>query len=379
MSTLPRFPWALLLSAGGLLFLGLAGIDRGDLLYGGSPLMPKQATLALAALAAGVLTACVPYRSLKPLAGPLYAGTLLLLVVVFAMPTRGGAHRWIPLGVIDFQPSELMKLAFILLLALRLSDSAATRTVRGLLVPAVLTAVPVLLIVREPDLGTSLLFFPVAGAMLIAGGARGRHLAAAVFLGVCLLPALWLAMSAEQRSRVTAVTSQTDGGPAPRGDGYHLHQSKQVLALGGVRGNEFAAPLVADSAAYHLPAARTDFVFCLIGERWGLPGTLGVLLLEGLLCLSVLNTGYRTRDAFGRLICAGVAALLASQAAINTSMTVGLMPITGLTLPLCSYGGSSLVSVGVCLGLVAGVSLRPGYDVADTVFRWERPHARRAA
>lgn len=374
-----RLPWSTLAAAGGLLAIGLSAIGRGDLLYGGTPLAGRQATFAIVGLFVAAAAAAVPYRRLRAAAGPLYGLSVVGLLAAFAGPARGGAHRWIPLGPVDVQPSEVAKLAFILTLASYLANAGRLRSVRGLFGPAVLTAVPVLLIVREPDLGTSLLFFPMAAAMLLAAGARGRHLAAAAALGLAMLPVLWLAMSAEQRSRVTALTTQADGGEAPRGDGYHLHQSKQVLALAGPGGSELGTPIVEDPAAYRLPAARTDFVFCLIGERWGLAGTLGTLGLQALLALSVLATGYRTRDAFGRLTCVGVATLLASQATINTSMTVGLMPITGLTLPLCSYGGSSLVAVAASLGLSASVSLRPGYDVADTTFRWQRPEARLAA
>lgn len=371
MERISRLPWTVVVAAVGLFVLGCLGIARGDELVGGPEKLPKQLVYGGLSLLTAGLVAGFPYRRLKMWVLPCFALTLVALVAVYAFPTKGGAHRWIPLGFIDFQPSEVAKLAFIGTLGLYLSDSATVRSVRGLIVPFVLTAVPVLLIVREPDLGTSLLFFPVLAAMLLAAGARGRHLIVAGVLGAMMLPALWTVMSAEQKSRVTALFGQTDGGPPPRGDGYHLHQSKQLIALGGVWGSSVSGEPLDDPLAYHLPAGRTDFVFCLIGERFGLPGALGVILLSGMLVAGVFRTGYRTQDAFGRLLCVGVSTLLASQATINTAMTVGLMPITGLTLPFCSYGGSSLVSTGAAIGLVISVSLRPGYDVAGTVFRWE--------
>ena len=364
-------PWTVMAAAAGLFLLGCAGIARGDDLVGGPERLPKQLLFGVLAIAASVVAATFPYRRLKVWVVPAFGLTIVALLAVYACPAHGGAHRWIPLGVIDFQPSELAKLAYIAMLALWLSDSASVRTIRGLVTPFVLTAIPVGLIVREPDLGTSLLFFPVLAMMLLAAGARGRHLLLAVMLGVIMLPALWTVMSAEQKSRVTTLFSQEDGGPTPRGDGYHLHQSKQLLALGGVWGSAIEGEPVDDPLAYHLPAGRTDFIFCLIGERYGLPGTFATLVLSGILAVSIFRVGYRTRDPFGRLICVGIATLLATQATINTAMTVGLMPITGLTLPLVSYGGSSLVSTGVALGLIANVSLRPGYDVAGTTFRWQ--------
>lgn len=366
-----RLPWTMLFAAAGLLIVGCAGIARGDELVGGPPRLPKQLVFATLAVAVGIFASRIRYRSTKALVFPAFAVTLLALITVFACPTHGGAHRWIPLGIIDFQPSEIAKLTYIATLALWLSDSASVRTIRGLVVPVLLTAIPVGLIVREPDLGTSLLFFPVLAMMLLAAGARGRHLVASILLGAMLLPALWMVMSAEQKSRVTSLFTQQDGGMTPRGDGYHLHQSKQLLALGGVWGSAIEGQPIEEPLAYYLPAGRTDFIFCLIGERYGLPGTLLTLALSATLAISVFRVGYRTRDPYGRLICVGIATLLAAQASINTAMTVGLMPITGLTLPLCSYGGSSLVSTGLALGLVTSIAMRPGYDVAETTFRWQ--------
>lgn len=366
-----NLPWSVLVAAGGLFALGCAGIDRGDDLVGGPARLPKQLFFGGLAVITGCVVASVPYRRWKPWVLPGFLLTLLALVVVYACPSHGGAHRWIPLGVIDFQPSEVAKLTFIAMLALWLSDSAKVRSIGGLVAPFVLTAIPVILIVREPDLGTSLLFLPVLAMMLLAAGARGRHLLAAALMGIAMLPALWTVMSAEQKSRVTTLFAQQDGGFAPRGDGYHLHQSKQFLALGGVWGSSIAGEPVEDPLAYHLPAARTDFIFCLIGERYGLPGTLATMALAAVMVASIFRVGYQTNDPFGRLLCVGIATLVATQATINTAMTVGLMPITGLTLPLCSYGGSSLVSTGVALGLTTSVALRPGYDVAGTVFRWQ--------
>jgi cell division protein FtsW (lipid II flippase) len=233
-----------------------------------------------------------------------------------------------------------------------------------------MTLVPVLLILKEPDLGTSLLFFPVLFAMLYTAGARRGHLVAAMIAGMAAIPVLWSVMSAEQKSRVTAVFSQTDGGTPDMGDGYHLHQSKQLLALGGTWGSALTGMPVSDPVAYRLPAGRTDFVFCLIGERWGLPGTLGVICLFGLLIASGLHVAAETRDPFCRLLATGIVTIMATQVLINTAMTVGLAPITGLTLPLMSYGGSSLVTTAFGLGLLLSVARSPGFDVAGQPFHF---------
>ena len=181
---------------------------------------------------------------------------------------------------------------------------------------------------------------------------------------------LWLGMNVEQKSRVVSLLTQVEKGPAPRGDGYHLFQSKRMLSLGGTWGSDLAGMPVDDPAAYHLPAARTDFVFCLIGERFGLIGSLLTLATYAVLIIKGLSIAASTREPFGRLLATGIVTLLATQAIINTGMTVGLMPITGMTLPLVSYGGSSLVATAIALGLLINVAIRPGYEVTAEPFRF---------
>lgn len=374
---LVRMPWVIPICAIALMAAGLSGILRGDELAAAGELAPRQLVWMLLGVPAMFATTLYPYGRLKPWSYPFFAVCLALLVAVYFFPARNHSHRWIPLGVADLQPSELAKLAYILTLSHYLIYRRNYRRLAGLIVPFLITAVPVVLILREPDLGTSLLFFPVLYAMLFAAGARLRHLIAVGLLGAALLPALWSLMSAEQRSRITAVFTQVDGGPAPRGDGYHLHQSKQVLALGGVWGSELAGMPVEETLAYHLPASRTDFVFCLIGERWGLPGGITVFALYLTLFARALWVAAATQEPFGRLLVVGIVALLAAQLVINTGMTVGLMPITGLTLPLLSYGGSSLLTTCVALGLVMNVGLRPGREVTGEPFRFRASDAPR--
>ena len=361
-----RFPWLIPTCAAGLVLIGLGAIGRGDALAGVETggLAAKQAVFAC--LAAGVFCGgcVVPPRWLRTAAPVLLAAAVGLLVLVYAFPPRGGSRRWIPLGPLLFQPSEFTKPVFVLALARYLANRRSHRTTLGLIPPAVLTAVPVALILKEPDLGTALVFFPVFAAVLVASGAKRGHLSAAVVLGVLCLPALWAGMNAEQRSRVTALFTQSPladlGTAVRRGDGYHLHRSKEVYALGGVTGsNPVYGPgeeAVPDPAAYRLPAARTDFVLCLVAERYGLPGTLGVLGLFATLVAAGLRVSAAAADPFARLVAAGVTALLGSQAIINTAMTVGLTPVTGLALPLVSYGGSSLIFTALSLGLLCGAA-----------------------
>ena len=176
-------------------------------------------------------------------------------------------------------------------------------------------------------------------------------------------------MSAEQRSRVVTVFTQRDGGSAPAGDGFHLHQSKQVMALGGTWGSiSRDEPLIDDPMAWQLPAARTDFIFSIIGERYGVLGCTFLLMLYMALMIRGLQVARRTREPFGRLVAVGIVTMMTTQVIINTGMTVGLMPITGITLPLCSYGGSSLFSTSIAIGLLMNIAMRPGYEVTGEPF-----------
>ncbi|MEM7810759.1 MAG: FtsW/RodA/SpoVE family cell cycle protein [Planctomycetota bacterium] len=353
-----------------LVAVGLAGIARGDDLIGGRPDAARQAVWAGMSCVAMAVTSAIPVRVWRRWAWPLAAATLVLLVAVYFTPARNGARRWIPLGPIAFQPSEVAKLVFVLVSAAYLARRESHRTVFGLIPPFLVAAVPSALILREPDLGTALLFGPVLLMTLFAAGARPRHLAAVVLAGACSLPLLWLGMNAEQRSRVTTLFEQRDVGDAPRGDGYHLFQSKRVLSLGGTWGSAVGGVPPVDPRDYHLPEARTDFVLCLVGERYGLVGVSGTFGLYAALFWGGFAAASRCRDPFGRLVASGVTSLLAVQTAINAGMTVGLTPITGLTLPLLSYGGTSLVVTSAALGMVVSVAMRPGHRVGGTPFRF---------
>ena len=365
-----RIPWTIAACTLALILMGLSGIARGDELAGRGDYFSRQLLWVALSLPAMFAATLVPYRTFREKSYGLFGISLLLLALVHFMPPKNGARSWFPLGPINLQPSELAKLAFIMSLAHYLMYRKNYRRLPGLLIPFLLTLVPIGLILREPDLGTSLVFLPVLFAMLFAAGARPRHLTAVCLLGVVMLPVLWMGMNAEQQSRVVTFFTQRDSGPSPAGDGYQLHQSKRVLALGGVWGSEFAGMPLDDPAAYRLPAARTDFVFCLVGERWGIWGTLLTLTLYTILLARGLLVAAATREPFGRLLAVGVVSLLATQTLINTGMTVGLMPIAGLTLPLMSYGGSSLLTTCLALGLLMNVAMRPGYEMTPEPFRF---------
>lgn len=364
-------PWLIALCIAALIGLGLTGIARGDELAGSSQFYAKQ--LIWVGLAGCVLLVVnlFNYRTLARFSLPLFGTAVVLLCVVFLFRPINGARRWIPLGFMSFQPSEVTKLAYIIALASYLRFRENYRRMSGLAAPFAMTLLPMALIYKEPNLGTCLLFLPVLFAMLFTAGARPRHLVAVILLGSCLTPVLWLGMSREQRSRVSAMVLQRDGaGHDVHDDGDHLHRAKRVIALGQTWGSEIGEPLVDDPAAYYVPEARTDFVFCMIAERWGFVGCCVTLCLYAALYGQGLLIAAATRDPFGRLLAVGIVTLFATQTIINTAMTVGLMPITGITLPLLSYGGSSLATTCLALGLLMNIGLHQGYEMRGQPFRF---------
>jgi cell division protein FtsW (lipid II flippase) len=354
-----------------LIALGWVGIARGEELAGRSGSYSRQ-QLVWAALALGAMTlASLPsYRMLGRWSYAIFAASVGLLIAVYFFPTVHGTHRWIRLAGLSLQPSEFAKVAFVLALARYLMYRENYRRFWGLAPPLALALLPVLLVLREPDLGTSLVFVPVLFLLLFAAGARAADLAKLALCGVMLVPVLWSQMSREQRSRVTGLFEQTVPGEKPKADAYQLHQAKQLLALGGAAGSVWSDEPIEDLAVYHLPESHTDFVLTVIGERLGWLGTGGVLLLFVVLVSQAVKIAEATRDPYGRLLAAGIGGLFGVQVLINSAMTVGLLPVTGLSLPLVSYGGSGMLAHALALGLLLNVGLRPGYEVAPEPFRY---------
>lgn len=366
-----RLPWSIVVAAVCLVCLGWLGLARCEQLAEGSGrLLRQQMVFSALALAAMLVLSLPSYRVLCRLSYAVFLLSLVLLVLVYFFPAINRAHRWIRLGPVGLQPSEFAKVAFVLALARYLMYRENYRRLRGLVVPLALTMLPVLLILKEPDLGTAAVFLPLLFVMLFAAGARRGDLARVALLGVLLVPLLWTQMSREQKSRVTALFEQPAAAQRPSDDAYHLHRAKRMLALGGCWGSLLAGQPTDDPAAYRLPEARSDFIFCVLGERFGLPGVAAMLGLFGLLAWRGLAVAAATREPFGRLLAAGIVALVAIQVLVNTAMTVGLLPITGLSLPMISYGGSGLLAHGIALGLLLNVGLRPGYEVTKEPFRY---------
>ena len=310
------------------------------------------AWVALGAIAF-VIIAAVNYMKLARWAYFIYGACIALVLVCHAFPAVNGARRWIPVGsLFSLQPSEFMKIAAVLALSRYLMYRDNLAKPRKLVVPFLLVLLPTLAVLKQPDLGTALLFIPILFALLYCGGARVRHLALALAAGAALLPAIYFfALHDYQRARITGFL---DPEKTSLQEGYQVVQSKIAIGSGGLAGAGLGQGSQNWSEA--LPFDQTDFIFAVIGEEWGFLGAGGLLLLYFALFAMAIAVALRTREPLGRLIVVGAVGVLAAQVIINVGMTMGLMPVTGMTLPFVSYGGSSVLSSFVLMGLVANVA-----------------------
>jgi cell division protein FtsW (lipid II flippase) len=366
-----RVPWSIPLLAGTLMSFGCLGLLRcEELSETAAHYLRQQWLWAALGCFCAALSMLPSYRLLSRLSYAAFVFTLVLLAAVYFSPRINGAHRWIRVGPIGFQPSELAKLTYLLALSRFLMYGKNYRRLRGLIAPLLLTALPVLLILKEPDLGTAAIFLPLFFFMLWIAGARRSDLLALVLAGAALLPLAWTQMSPYQKARVSVLLHPPQPGQTPSAQSYQIHQARQVMALGGPWGSLLGKPPIDDLALYRLPEGHTDFILCVITERYGLIGLAIVLVLFGLLVSRIMRVAVETREPWGRLFCSGVAGLIAIEVLVNVGVTLGLLPITGLPLPLVSYGGSGLVVHLVALGVVINVAIRPGYEVTNEPFRY---------
>lgn len=355
-----RFPWVVPCVAIVLMVAGWTAVEQSEQITDGSTrLVRQQIVWSIVGLGVLTVTSLTDYRRLARHIFVIYSLAVVALLIVYAFPAVNGAHRWIRVGGFGAQPSEFVKVIFILALSrLLMHRNVSAGFASAVLWPLAMATVPMLLILKQPDLGTSLVFLPVFFAMLFAAGIRRRDLVRLAVAGLLLLPLLWSQMSHEQRSRVTALWEQNLPREPATADGFHLDQSKRTLAQGGVWGTFFNADADDASASFRLPEPQTDSVFCVLGERFGIVGAGLVLLLFAILAARCLSVAAQAEEPFGRLVAVGVAALFGAEVIINTGMMVGLLPITGLALPLISYGGSDLVAHLWALGLIVSIARR---------------------
>jgi len=302
------------------------------------------------------LVSQIDYHALLDRVPALYLVSVLGLVGVYIIgEVRRGSRRWIPLaGGFNFQVSEFVKLVLILLVARYFSElNRATVSGIDLLKIGGLVGVPMLLVVKQPDLGTALTYLPIAAGGILLAGLQWKHLAILLVLGVLILPAGWHFLKPYQRERlVTFVDPDRD----PRGSGYQLIQSRIAVGAGGLWGKGIAKG--SQTQLRFLPVPHTDFIFSAYAEEHGFTGVLVALALYFVVLMRIIYDAQTAADRAGTYICVCVCVLLLFHLLVNVGMVIGRMPVTGIPLPLMSYGGSSMLAFFLMLGLVNNVWLR---------------------
>lgn len=334
-----------LLSMAGLVILFSASGSNIDL-------MIRQLTRLGLAVFLMIIIANVSLRVLKKLSLWFYIGGVILLVAVMISGEIGkGAQRWLDLGIVRFQPSEFMKLAMPMMVASYLSEKVLPIGWRDLLISALLVLIPVILIARQPDLGTALLVASAGYFVLFLAGVRWKIFFILGFLLSLMAPLLWkFGLHEYQRNRVlTLLNPESD----PLGSGYHIIQSKIAIGSGGVYGKGWLNGT--QSQLEFLPERSTDFIFSVFGEEFGLFGSLFLILLYLLIIYRGLYIAGVSSDNYGRLLAGALSLTFFVYLFVNTGMVTGLLPVVGVPLPLVSYGGTSMVTLMGGFGMIMAV------------------------
>ena len=319
------------------------------------PWAARHAVRYGAAFGVLLFVALMPPRVWLAFAWPLYIASLALLVAVDVVGKIGmGAQRWLVIGPIQIQPSEIAKVAVILVLARYyhgLSREQAVRLVYTL-PPLLVILAPVALVMVQPDLGTAMMVLLGGGAVLFVAGVRIWMFITATVAAVASLPIAWSLMHEYQRKRVLTFL---DPDRDPLGAGYHITQSKIAIGSGGLFGKGLCQGTQA--SLNFLPEKQTDFIFTTFVEEWGMMGAVVLLSLFALVLAWGFSIALRSQHHFGRLIALGVTAMMFLYVFINTAMVMGLLPVVGVPLPLVSNGGTAMISVMFACGLLIGVNV----------------------
>lgn len=377
-SNWPMLAAVVVLSGMGLLTIG--SVDPG--------VAKTQAVFLGVGLGAMIVFQAVNYAQLGRLALPFYLLSVCLIAVTLIgaklglpfVPEINGASNWIRLGPISLQPAELMKISYIMLLARFLRYRESQRTLKGLFVPLLLAAVPMAMILKQPDLGTCLVFIPTTVAMLFVAGAKLKHFAGFLGVGLVAAPLLWLSgqpgvplfehgpdlVKQYQRERVYAMFKHDEN--TLKNTGYQQHFGLAAMGSGGFGGKGAGNVPVGRK----VPESQNDMVFVVVGEQFGFIGSLVVIAAYIVLFVAAMEIAVNTKEPFGRLTAVGVTAALAGQTFLNLAVAMKLMPVTGVTLPFISAGGSSLIASFMAVGLLLNIGQHRPFLLYREAFSFDR-------
>ena len=346
-----RIPWHILLIAAVLVIVGalaLYSASEGSL----QPWAGRHALRGAIGVGIILLMAFIDFKLVHRFSYVLLILALIILAGLLVIGSGPNVSRWITIGGVSFQPSEPAKIAITLALA-RYFDSQPQDRMQSLIVylPALaIIAVPFLLVMKQPDLGTAMMLLLGGLSVIFAAGLPWRYVGGATILALGAMPLLWMSLHDYQKSRViTFLHPEAD----VLGAGYQIIQSKIALGSGGLFGKGFL--MGSQSQLNYLPEKQTDFVFTMIGEEFGLVGNLFILGLYLALSLSILRISYLVRSRFSQLTCVGISMMVFFYVFVNVAMVSGMLPVVGAPLPLISYGGTSMLTVFIGLGIVTSI------------------------
>ena len=296
------------------------------------------------------------YRAMIAYAYPIYVASLTLLIAVSAIGhSTGGSRRWINLGIFHLEPSELAKLAIVLVMVryLREEPPRGGWRLRQMIIPALMLGIPAVLVLKQPDLGTALVLILISVTLVFVSGLNWRTMVALALAAMLAAPLSWHYLKPYQRQRLV---SFIDPKADPLGSGYHIIQSEIAIGAGGTWGKGFM--MGTQARLNFLPEETTDFIFSVFAEEFGIAGSMVLLLLYASLIARGTWIAQHARDRFGALLALGVTGIVFWQVAINIAMTTGMLPVVGIPLPLVSYGGSSVLTMMTAMGLLISVNAR---------------------
>lgn len=349
-----NFDWWLLLSLLAIMVIGFINLNSASAAAGYS-FQWKQLQWYVIGMAGMIATLLIDYRVLTVYSIHIYLGTVILLVLVlFVGKSVGGSQRWLSLGVMNLQPSELAKLSMVIVLSSYFyHDDRPQYGLLDLWRPFVLTIIPVLLIYLQPDLGTALLLVAIFASLVYIARIKWTAVLAVLGAIMAVLPLGWKLLKSYQRRRIeTFLNPESD----PFGAGYHVLQSKIAVGSGQLMGKGYMAGTQAH--LNFLPEVHTDFAFSIWTEEWGFIGAMVLLTAYFFILVRGLMIAQQSKERFGTFLAFGITAMIFWQLVVNVGMVTGLMPVVGIPLPLISYGGSSVMTTLIGLGLLLNIRTR---------------------
>ncbi len=338
----------LILGILGIVFIYSAGFDGEKI----NPIYQKQIVWWLIGFLGFVLAYYVDFRTLGSNAYILYALSIFILMgVLFKGRISHGAQSWINIAGFSLQPSEIMKLVMVFVLARYLSDHQLEKhRLKFLFMPFILSIIPLILIIKQPDLGTAMIFMPIIFAMVFAAGARLKYLINLMIVSAMSIPFFWMFLHEYQKDRIRVFLNPNID---PLGTGYTAIQSKIAIGSGKLLGKGWL--MGTQNHLKFLPERHTDFIFSVFAEEMGFVGCMVLLLLFIFFIYQGLRITDQSNEIFSQLLGVGITIMVAAHVIINIAMTIGLMPITGIPLPFLSYGGSNLLTMMISFGLLQNI------------------------